>query len=216
MQPRQRGLHEYPRNSHATCNSKLPINKHEEKNIRIPTGNAITFLHRLFGRPCPSSEAHFVFKTSDFEHPLPLKNAFGARNPSKTESSNCENEALAQGFLQKPPVEIMQTKLSRTTSFKNRQSKSCKQSCRARLPSKTASLSCKSETFVRDFFSVRLRYCEASLLWDFFAVRLLCCETSLLWDFVAVRLLCCEIRMTEVWNLNFLWWNFIDVSTHRI
>jgi hypothetical protein len=156
VQPRQRGLHEYARNSHATCNSKLPINKHEEKNIRIPTGNAITFLHRLFGRPCPSSEARFVFKTSDFEHPLPLK--------------------------------IVKTKLSRKASFKNRQSsKSCKQSFRARLPSKTASLSCKSETFVRDFFSVRLRYCEASLLWDFFAVRLLCCETSSLWDFFAVK-----------------------------
>ena len=87
-----------------TCDLQLPINKHEEKHIRIPTGNAITFLHRLFGRPCPSSEARFVFKTCDFEHPLPLKNAFGARNPSKTERSNCENEALAQGFLQKPQV----------------------------------------------------------------------------------------------------------------
>jgi len=84
----------------------------------------------------------------------------------------------------------VKTKLSHKASFKNRQSKSCKQSCRARLPSKTASLSCKSETFVRDFFSVRLRYCEA--------VRLLCCKTSLLWDFFVVRLRCCETSL--LWN----------------
>ena len=93
------------------------------------------------------------------------KRSFRARQPSKSESWRCENEAFVQDNPQKLTLQDVKTKLSFETkvkiedvkmklsckiSLKNWHFKMWKRSFRARQPSKSESWRCENEALVRD------------------------------------------------------------------
>ena len=78
------------------------------------------------------------------------KRSFRARQPSKSESWRCENEAFVRNSPQKVKVEDVKTKLSCETTLKKWKLKTWKRSFRARHPSKTDTSRCENEAFVRD------------------------------------------------------------------
>ena len=123
--------------------------------------HSISFIYYL-------SNAHFVrdfpqkVKVEDVKTKLSCETSFKIRKwkiccrgrlPSESESGRCENEneALVRDFPQKVKVEDERTKLSCEASLKKWHWKMWKRSFRARLPSKSESVRCENEAFVRDF-----------------------------------------------------------------
>ena len=77
------------------------------------------------------------------------KRSFRARQPSKSESWRCENEAFVQDNPQKLTLQDVKTKLSCETALKKWKLKMWKRSFRARQPSKSESWRCENEALVR-------------------------------------------------------------------
>ena len=96
---------------------------------------------RVRASPC-ISRCVLCCKMQHFAHRLSLKNAFGARLPSKSEIWRCEIEA----FARKVTIEDVKRKLSCGSSVKNWKLKLW---FRPRLPSKTELWRCQNDAFVR-------------------------------------------------------------------
>ena len=118
MQPLQKGLRGYLRNSHGSFDFDAGLYAYPGTHMHtaIPssqeTNTEITDIHRKcskrsFGRPYPIHLQRHVLscKTYDFTHPLSLKNAFCAKLSPKTMLS-------CAAFLEDCKLQLVETKLS--------------------------------------------------------------------------------------------------------